>query len=83
MILYIATDNLDTQNKFYELYNNRIKTIKFIEPSINVRQTSIKDCIIDLYICIDAEYFLGSNNSSFTDFINHLRNAKNNYDLTL
>ena len=71
--LYIATDNRETQNYFYKKYKNRVKVIKFINSNNNKRQTSLEDAIIDLYTCINANYFLGSNKSSFTKYIIHNR----------
>ena len=69
--LYIATDNKETQNYFYKKYKNRIKVIKLINENKNKnkRHTSLENAIIDLYTCINAHYFLGSNKSSFTKYI--------------
>lgn len=73
--LYIATDNRETQTYFYKKYKNIIKVITFINSNNNKnkRQTSLEEAIIDLYTCINANYFLGSNKSSFTQFIIHNR----------
>lgn len=71
--VYIATDNLDTQLYFYNKYKDRIKIIKFIKKTNNMRQTTLKESIIDLYMCINATYFMGSPRSTFTTFINKNR----------
>jgi len=71
--IYIATDNLDTQLYFYNKYKDRIKVIQFIKRSDKMRQTSLKDSIIDLYMCINATHFMGSPRSTFTTFINKNR----------
>jgi hypothetical protein len=72
--LYIATDNFQTQRSFYERYANRIKLIKFISERPNIkRQTSLEDAIIDLYTCINAERFLGTEESTFSWFIEQHR----------
>ena len=75
--VYIATDNFETQNKFYNLFKDRIKIIKLIEKQKKYikckRQTSIEDVIIDIYMCVGAEYFLGSSYSSVTTLIKELK----------
>jgi hypothetical protein len=73
--LYIATDNQESYNYFYHKYkDNRIlnTNIKFLKTK-KKRKTSMKDTIIDLYMCINANKFLGTELSSFTRFIYHNR----------
>jgi hypothetical protein len=76
--VYIATDNYETQNEFYQLFKDRIKIINYISkpqkyiPSI--RQTSLEETIIDMYMCINSNYFLGSDYSSLTTFVKEMRN---------
>jgi hypothetical protein len=70
--IYIATDNKETQDIFIKKYNNRI-IIKKIKPSEKLRQTSVQDAVVDIYMCAGATYFMGSYGSSFTDLINNLR----------
>ena len=71
--IYIATDNLDTQKIFYEKFKERIPYIKFIEKSDKLRQTSIEDSIIDLYICASSNKFMGTYYSSYSGFIKRLQ----------
>jgi len=75
--IYIATDNYETQNKFYNLFKDRIKIINLIkQPSKyipSIRQTSLEDTIIDIYMCVGATMFLGSSYSSLTTLIDDLR----------
>jgi hypothetical protein len=70
--IYIATDNQDTQQKFIDLYGDRI-IYKKIDRSNNLRQTSLQDAVKDMYVCAGAKYFMGSPWSSFTDSINEIR----------
>ena len=70
--IYIATDNKDTQDVFINKYNNRV-IIKPIIPTTELRQTSVQDALIDMYVCIGSKYFLGSQGSSFTDTITYMR----------
>ena len=76
--LYIATDNQESYNYFYNKYKNShiLNTnIKFLKTKKR-RKTSMKDSIIDLYMCINANHFLGTELSSFTRFIHHNRKNK-------
>lgn len=72
LYIYIATDNKDTQDVFINKYKNRV-IIKPIIPSIELRQTSVQDALVDMYVCIGSKYFLGSRGSSFTETINYMR----------
>ena len=73
--LYIATDNKETQNIFHTLYKNRIKVIKFIDEKYKYRRrkTNLGDSIIDLYMCVHSDYFMGSGFSSYSHLIEHFR----------
>ena len=70
--IYIATDNKDTQDVFIKKYGDRL-VMKKIVPSNELRQTSIQDAVVDMYICVGAKYFIGSIGSSFTDSILYMR----------
>jgi hypothetical protein len=71
--IYLATDNLETQRIFKARYGNRLKINKWITPRLDLRQTDIKDAVIDILTCAHANAFLGSGWSSFSDLINDLR----------
>jgi hypothetical protein len=71
--VYIATDNKETQMKFYNMYKDRIKVITFIKDLGTYRQTSVKEAIIDLYMCVNSNHFKNSGYSSFSDLILQLR----------
>ena len=70
--IYIATDNKKTYDIFKKRYNERIK-INYHEESESLRKTSLKDAIIDMYMCINSNNFMGSYYSSFSEFINRQR----------
>lgn len=70
--LYIATDNIDTYNVFKEKYFQQIK-LSYHEVLKGFRKTSLKDAIIDLYMCVSAKNFMGSRYSSFSELIETLR----------
>ena len=73
--IYIATDNKETYDIFKKKYNERIK-IKYHEETESLRRTSLKDAIIDMYMCINSDNFKGSYYSSFSDCINKQREYK-------
>jgi hypothetical protein len=70
--LYIATDNIETYNIFKAKYGNLVK-FDYHKTINGLRHTSLRDAIIDLYMCINSDYFLGSGFSSFTNMINDIR----------
>lgn len=74
--LYIATDNKNTFNIFKIKYKNIIKIDYTNELYNSLRHTSIKDAIIDLYMCVYSNKFKGSGWSSFTETIEQLRSLK-------
>jgi len=73
--IYIATDCRDTQQKFIDLYGDRL-IYKKIENNTNLRQTSLQDAVVDMYVCAGATYFMRSH-STFSNTIEYLRDLKN------
>ena len=75
--IFLATDNYKTQKKFIELFPKRIFFSQQIEKKqegiITKRGTSLEISIIDLFTCVNSDFFLGTNKSSFTDIIYQLR----------
>ena len=71
--LYIATDNNLTYDMFKQKYNNLVK-IPYHDVVIEgFRKTSLRDAIVDLFMCARAHSFQGSGYSSFSGLINSLR----------
>jgi len=73
--IYIATDCRITQQKFIDLYRDRI-VYKKIEDNNNLRQTSLQDAVKDIFVCVDATYFMRAV-GSFSDTIEYIRQLKN------
>ena len=73
-LVYLATDNIESQ-KYFIKFKNTIYN-KPIRESKEKRQTSLEDAIIDLYVCVKARNFKGTNSSSFTELIDILRGFK-------
>jgi hypothetical protein len=75
--LYIATDNKATFHSFKNKYKNLVKFEYHNTNEILERHTTLKDAIIDLYMCVYSNTFMGSGWSSFTDLIHELRQIEN------
>lgn len=71
--LYIATDNQETYNIFYNKYKNMVK-FEYYSTINDLRQTTLEDSIIDMYMCIYSYKFMGSGYSSFSTTIKLIRN---------
>ena len=69
--LYIATDNEKTYKFFYDKYKNSriVNTNITFNKNRYRRETSIQDSVIDLFMCTKAFDFMGTNMSTFTEFI--------------
>jgi len=82
--IYIATDNKATYSIFKNVYKNKIKIDYPLELnsqiSNTIRHTTLKESIIDLYMCSYSNNFKGSGWSSFTDTIFQIRNLINKID---
>jgi len=71
--IYIATDNKITYYKFKKKYPNRIKFDYHKTTNNSLRKTSLQDSIIDIYMCVYSDDFMGSGWSSFSGLIKALR----------
>jgi hypothetical protein len=76
--IFLATDNSDTQKWFLEKHKE-IFVNTIIQPSINLRKTSLSDAAIDIFTCIKGKKFMGTSCSGYTNFINWYR--KNKYKI--
>jgi hypothetical protein len=72
--LFLATDNADTQRRFARRFGSLCH--KPIATRIDLRQTEVRDAVIELFVCADARVFAGSYGSSFSDTIAHLRSVR-------
>ena len=71
--IFLATDNNETQKEFKNRYPGRVIVYKEIIPSSSVRQTSLEDAILDIFIAVQTLYFKGSGYSSYSGAIEVLR----------
>lgn len=58
--IYIATDCQFTQQKFIDLYSDRLIVKKILHDNKSLRQTSVQDAVKDMYICAHSTYFMKS-----------------------
>jgi hypothetical protein len=90
--IYLATDNAETQNKFLNIFKNRILFFEklcdgkesfdgvYKEEKVK-RFTSDLSVIADFYILQQCKFFIGSNESTFSLIIKFLRNNYNDYKI--
>jgi hypothetical protein len=71
--IYIATDNKVTYSKFKKKYQKQIKFDYHKTNNKSLRKTSLHDAIIDIYMCVYSNDFMGSKWSSFSDLIRSIR----------
>jgi len=72
--IFLATDNSDTQKNFKKRYGNDLVFYSnIIDVKGNTRNTSFAHSIIDFYLCINSQNFLGSHYSWWYFFINKIR----------
>lgn len=75
--IYVATDNAPSQRHFCERYGGAARVQKPIEPSGSLRQTALREAVVDLFTCAAApDGFKGSHGSSFSDAIRCLRRVQ-------
>ena len=76
--IYIATDCGETYERFTSgRYSDRcVVTERPPHKPSALRQTSLREAAIDLYMCAAAAHFCGSRGSSFSDVIESLRLAQ-------
>ena len=76
--LFLATDNADTQRRFARRFGSSSKPLhhKPIASRVDLRQTEVRDAVIDLFCCAGARVFAGSYGSSFSDTIVQLRSVR-------
>ncbi len=71
--IYLATDNKNIQEIFYEKYPNNFKTIKNIDKPIGLRHSTLENAIIDIFTCSYSKYFINNHiRSSFSETIREL-----------
>ena len=67
--IYLATDNINTQQTFMKLYKDRLIVYSEIKDVKNIRKTNLEHALIDLFICGSSNKFRGSYYSSYSNFI--------------
>ena len=78
--IFLATDDSLTQEYFKNKYGDRLTFYSPIINSDELRNTSLHDAVVDLYICSYARYFMGTEFSTFSYLIKALNKARNVWD---
>jgi hypothetical protein len=75
--IFLATDDRKTQTTFSDKFGDRLILSATIARHGSqrwpIRTTPISEAVIDLFLCIGAHAFIGTNCSSFSGFINGYR----------
>jgi hypothetical protein len=71
--VYLACDDRATQQQLVQTYGTKVFTHAAIGASRQLRQTSLKHAVIDLWLCAGGVQFLGTPYSSFSGVIWALR----------
>lgn len=90
--IYLATDNQETQDKFIDIFKNRIIFFQKLnsgkenfegeyDRSKVERNGTDMHVVADFFILQSCKYFIGSNESSFSIMINWLRDNKNDHEV--
>lgn len=74
--IFVAADCESTQKIFKEKYNDRVFFSSEIKESKELRQTSLSVAAVDLFTCIKASIFFGTERSGFSRFIEQMRKYK-------
>jgi hypothetical protein len=90
--IFLATDNAETQDKFLNIFQERIVFFEKIHGGQEkfegaydkkkvARFTGDMHTIADFYILQSCRHFIGSNESSFSIMINYIRNRELDYQI--
>ena len=71
--VYIATDSVTKYKQFQKKYKKNIKFKYHTNNPNKLRKTSLRDAIIDIYMCVYSDKFMGTNASSFSQLIQSIR----------
>jgi hypothetical protein len=73
---FLATDNRDTQEYYIQKYSDRVRFYASIPRSDNLRKTTLKNAIIDIYLLSYCKSIKGTYKSSFSEFARCLRKSR-------
>lgn len=90
--IFLATDNAETQDKFLNIFQERIVCFEKIHEGKEkfegvydkkrvARFTGDIHTVADFYILQSCRHFIGSNESSFSIMINYIRNREMDYEI--
>lgn len=71
--VYVATDNAETLAVFATRYGSRLVSCGARYAPTRKRQTELADAVVDMFVCAEAEHFMGTPKSSFSEMIEQIR----------
>lgn len=76
--IFLATDNTETRATMLGALGPQLVYQGPMDPPTieSRRNNSLADAVVDLYVCANAEAFMGSAHSSFSELIAHLREVR-------
>lgn len=73
---FLATDNRDTQEYYIRKYANRVHFYASIPRNDDLRKTTLRNAIIDIYLLSYCKNIKGTYKSSFSEFSRCLRKSR-------
>ncbi len=71
--IFLASDNPRDQNLFRQRYGERVFFEKIVPDPTKRRKTTLREAVIDMFVCAGAKAFMGTRGSSFSKTILALR----------
>ena len=72
-VIYLATDNNDTQSYYKTIYKDKLKFYDVIPINNNLRKTDLSHGLIDIIILSKCNKFVGTFKSSFSDMVMYFK----------
>ena len=73
---FIATDNKETQDIYRTKYKKQALFYSKIKKNNNLRQTTLENAIMDIFVLSYCKRIKGTSNSSFTEFSINLKKSR-------
>ncbi len=77
--IFLAADDVDTQIVFSKKYKGQLRINRALKKTYAIRQSTLSDAVVDMFVCAGAKFFMGTDGSSFTKMIELLRSTDCQY----
>lgn len=75
--LFVSCDTPETLTTFTARYPGRVKAFRSFAHPDQLRKSTLRHAVIDIFTCCYAQSFMGSDYSTFSRLIRHLRQQHN------